>query len=50
MKITTLGIDIAKNIFQLQSTGSQGNFVLRKRLRRDQFFSIYATLVPYLVG
>lgn len=40
MKITTLGIDIAKNVFQLHGTDSRGNVVLRKRLRRDQLFRV----------
>ncbi len=50
MKITTLGIDIAKNVFQLHGTDSQGNVVLRKRLRRDQLLAYMQNLVPCLVG
>jgi transposase len=50
MKITTLGIDIAKNVFQLHGTDSQGNVVLRKRLRRDQLLAYMHNLVPCLVG
>lgn len=50
MKITTVGIDIAKNVFQLHGTDSQGNVVLRKRLRRDQLLAYMQNLVPCLVG
>ena len=34
MQITTLGIDLAKSVFQLHGTDAGGKVVLRKRLRR----------------
>ena len=36
MKITTIGIDLAKNVFQLHGVDERGKVVLRKQLRRDQ--------------
>ena len=35
-EITTIGIDIAKNVFQLHGVDRSGNIVLRKALRRGQ--------------
>lgn len=50
MKITTLGIDIAKSVFQLHGTNEHGKVELRKRLRRDQLLSFMQKLPPCLVG
>lgn len=50
MNITTLGIDIAKNVFQLHGTNRQGKVELRKRLRREQLLSFMQKLPPCLVG
>lgn len=50
MNITTLGIDIAKNVFQLHGTDERGKVVLKKRLRRDQLAAFMAKLSPCLVG
>lgn len=50
MNITTLGIDIAKNIFQLHGTNKQGKVVLKKRLRRSQLLAFMQNLPPCLVG
>ena len=36
MKITTVGIDLAKNVFQVHGVDERGNAVLRKQLRRAQ--------------
>lgn len=34
MKVTTVGIDLAKNVFQVHGVDEQGKTVLRKQLRR----------------
>lgn len=39
MKITPIGIDLAKNVFQARGTGARGKAALRKQLRRV-FFAI----------
>ena len=36
MEVTTIGIDIAKRIFQLHGVNNNGKTVLKKRLMRDQ--------------
>ena len=50
MKITTIGIDLAKNVFQLHGVDERGKVVLRKQLRRDQMAIFFARLQPCLVG
>lgn len=50
MQITTVGIDLAKNVFQIHGADSRGKAVLRKRLRRDQFAAFFGNLPPCLVG
>ncbi|PNG46046.1 hypothetical protein WDL1P3_00093 (plasmid) [Variovorax sp. WDL1] len=36
MKITTIGLDLAKNVFQVHGVNEQGAPVLPKQLKRDQ--------------
>jgi hypothetical protein len=36
MKITTVGIDLAKNVFQVHGVNEFGKTVVKKQLRRDQ--------------
>ena len=50
MEITTLGIDLAKSVFQLHGTDAGGKVVLRKRLRRNQVLEFMASLPRCLVG
>ena len=50
MKITTIGIDLAKNVFQIHGADARGNVVLRKQLRRDQVSAFFANLKPCLIG
>ncbi|OSZ36842.1 IS110 family transposase, partial [Alcaligenes faecalis] len=50
MKITTLGIDLAKQVFQLHGVDEQGKTVLRKQLKRDQMATFFATLPVCLIG
>lgn len=50
MKITTVGIDLAKNLFQLHCVNEHGKVVLRKQLRRDQLAEFFVNLPPCLVG
>lgn len=41
MKITTIGIDLAKNVFQLHGINAQGKTVLKKQLRRDAMLMFF---------
>ena len=50
MKITTVGIDLAKNVFQLHGVDERGKIVLRKQLRRSQMALFFANLPPCLIG
>lgn len=36
MKITTVGIDLAKQVFQVHGVDERGKAVLKKQLKRDQ--------------
>ena len=49
-EITTIGLDLAKNIFQVHGVDEAGEVVMRKRLRRDQVLTFFAGLPPCLVG
>ncbi len=50
MKITTVGIDLAKNVIQIHGVDERGKTVLRKQLKRAQVASFFATLEPCLIG
>lgn len=49
-EITTIGIDVAKYVFQLHGVDAEGEVVLRRRLRRGQVATFFAALRPCLVG
>jgi len=50
MEITTIGLDLAKNVFQVHGVTERGKTVLRKQLRRDQLAPFFANLPPCLIG
>jgi transposase len=50
MTITTIGIDLAKNTFQVHGADSAGRTVLRKKLRRSQFLEFFANLPTCMIG
>jgi transposase len=50
MKITTIGIDLAKSVFQVHGVDECGNAVVKKRLRRKQVLAYFAKLSPCLIG
>src|SRR6516162_6133499 len=50
MQITTIGLDIAKNVFQVHGIDAAEKVVLRKQLRRGQVLKFFASLRPCLVG
>ncbi len=50
MTITTIGVDLAKNVFQVHGIDAAGEVVLRKVLRRRQVIPFFAKLSPCLVG
>ncbi len=50
MKVTTAGIDLAKNVFQVHGVDEHGKTVLKKQLKRDQMAAFFANLPPCLIG
>lgn len=46
MTIETLGIDIAKNVFQLHGVNKSGSPVLKRRVLRDQLLKVFAQIGP----
>ncbi|MBA3326539.1 MAG: IS110 family transposase [Rhodobacteraceae bacterium] len=50
MQITTLGIDLAKSVFQLHGVDADGNAVLRKKLRRSAVLDFLRDMPPCLIG
>jgi transposase len=50
MKITTLGIDLAKSVFQVHGVDEHGKVLLKKQLRRDQMATFFVNLPACLIG
>lgn len=50
MKLTTIGIDLAKNVFQVHGVDERGKAVLKKQLKREQMAAFFANLAPCLIG
>ncbi|NKJ40156.1 hypothetical protein FHT28_006918, partial [Rhizobium sp. SG570] len=48
--IATIGLDIAKNVFQLHGVDARGQVVLRKALRRANMIAFFTKLPPCLIG
>lgn len=50
MKLTTVGIDLAKNVFQVHGIDEHGKVLLKKQLRRDQMATFFVNQPPCLIG
>jgi len=50
MDITTVGLDLAKNVFQVHGINSAGAVLVRRRLRRAQVCPYFSGLKPCLIG
>src|SRR5689334_20846392 len=48
--IKVLGIDLAKNVFQLHGTNAKGKCILRKRLSREKLAEFVAQINPCIIG
>ena len=48
--INVLGIDLAKNYFQLHGINEQGKVMVKKRLTRDKLLPYVAQINPCLIG
>ena len=49
-RVTTIGLDLAKNVFQVHGVDEAGEVVLRRRLRRGALLDFFAALPPSTVG
>jgi transposase len=50
MQITTIGLDIAKNVFQVHGIDATEKVVVRKQLRRGKVIAFFEALPPCMVG
>ena len=49
-EVSTIGVDIAKSVFQIHGVDADGGVVIRKRVGRAKFVEFFAELPPCLVG
>src|SRR4029079_7291920 len=50
MQVTTIGLDIAKNVFQLHGVDAAGRVLIRRKVRRNQLLPLLSTVEPCLIG
>ena len=50
MKLTTIGIDLAKNVFQVHGADEKGKTVLKKQIKRAQVLPFFANLARCKIG
>jgi transposase len=50
MKITTIGLDLAKAVFQVHGEDERGKVAARKKLKRAEMLTYFANLEPCLIG
>ncbi|MFY9329706.1 MAG: IS110 family transposase [Georgfuchsia sp.] len=50
MKLTTIGMDLAKNVMQVHGADDKGRTVLKKQLKRAQVLPFFANLTPCRIG
>ena len=48
--VTTIGLDIAKSVFQVHGVDANGNVVVRRQLKRRYMLAFFQKLPPCLVG
>ena len=48
--ITTIGLDIAKSVFQVHAIDADGNIVIRRQVKRRYVLAFFQKLPPCLVG
>jgi transposase len=49
-KVTTIGLDIAKSVFQVHGVDAAGNVIIRRQLKRRYVVTFFEKLPPCLVG
>ena len=50
MEVSAIGLDLAKNVFQIHGVDASGRIVIRRAIRRSQVLPFFAKLPPCLVG
>ena len=48
--VTTIGLDIAKSVFQVHGVDAEGNVLIRRQLKRRYILAFFEKLPPCLVG
>ena len=48
--ITTIGLDIAKSVFQVHGVDAEGHVVIRRQLKRRYVLAFFQKLPPCLIG
>ena len=49
-EVSTIGLDIAKSVFQVHGVNDAGTIVMRKRINRSKVLQLFGELSPCLVG
>jgi transposase len=49
-QISTIGLDLAKNVFQIHGADAEGSPILNRKLRRAELLRFFEKLPPCLVG
>ena len=50
MNVTTIGLDLAKNVFQVHGADAKGHVTFKKRLARAKVLLFFVNLPPCLIG
>ncbi len=50
MKVSTVGLDLAKNVFQVHAIDDVGEVMVRRALRRRQVIPFFERFEPCLIG
>lgn len=50
MQVSTMGLDLAKHVFQVHGIDADGRIAVRRKLRRAEVISYFAKLPPVLIG
>jgi transposase len=50
MQVTTIGLDLAKRVFQIHGIDAAEKVVVRRQLRRSQVMGFFEALAPCLIG
>jgi transposase len=50
MKMKTIGLDLARSVFQVHGVGEDGRTILVKKLHRKQMLAFFSKLTPCVVG